>query len=294
MKDHITKRHPAALPPGFQATAEDDEGKAERAIKPLSIALGVFGGIAALAALLIAMQVIGRHLRRRRQESEVLRALGADRTTLATDALIGVVGAVAVGSLLAVGVAVALSPLSPLWPDSALLPDPRESLSTGPFSAVGSGSSSSALFLAPSGSPYRNSPGVVARRQRLATKTRLCCAATAMLDLPAPAAIGLRFALQPGSETDAVPMRSAIVGAALAVIVLIATVTFGASLDHLVSTPRLYGWNWSYALSGGDGGGGGDIPGTAGGHACWPTTTTSRHIRASTLSISSSTARTSR
>ena len=81
-----------------------------------------------------------------------------------------------------------------------------------------------------------------------------------MLGLPAPAATGLRFALQPGTETDAVPMRSAIVGAALAAIVLIATVTFGASLDHLVSTPRLYGWNWSYALSGGDGGGGGDIP----------------------------------
>ncbi len=81
-----------------------------------------------------------------------------------------------------------------------------------------------------------------------------------MLDLPAPAATGLRFAFQPGSETDSVPMRSAIVGAALAAIVLITTVTFGASLDHLVSTPRLYGWNWSYALSGGDGGGGGDIP----------------------------------
>ncbi len=81
-----------------------------------------------------------------------------------------------------------------------------------------------------------------------------------MLGLPAPAATGLRFALQPGTETDAVPMRSAIVGAALAAIVLVATVTFGASLDHLVSTPRLYGWNWSFALSGGDGGGGGDIP----------------------------------
>jgi hypothetical protein len=81
-----------------------------------------------------------------------------------------------------------------------------------------------------------------------------------MLDLPAPAVTGLRFAFQPGSEIDTVPMRSAIVGAALAAIVLIATVTFGASLDHLVSTPRLLGWNWSYALSGGGGGGGGDIP----------------------------------
>ena len=36
--------------------------KAERAVKPESIALGVFGLIAALAALLIAAQVIGRQI----------------------------------------------------------------------------------------------------------------------------------------------------------------------------------------------------------------------------------------
>ena len=51
-----TRRHASRL----LATAEDDEGKADRAIKPLSIALGVFGGITALAALLIALQVIGQ------------------------------------------------------------------------------------------------------------------------------------------------------------------------------------------------------------------------------------------
>jgi ABC-type antimicrobial peptide transport system permease subunit len=256
IKDLITKA--GGLPPGFQATGEDDEGKAERAIKPLSIALGVFGGIAALAALLIAMQVIGRQLRRRRQEAEVLRALGADRTTLASDALIGVVGAVAVGSLLAVGVAVALSPLSPFGPIRPFYPTPGVSFD---WTVLGGGFG--VLFLGPVlgaiGLAVSNSPSSSARRRRLATKTTLL-RGDRMLGLPAPAATGLRFALQPGTETDAVPMRSAIVGAALAAIVLVATVTFGASLDHLVSTPRLYGWNWSFALSGGDGGGGGDIP----------------------------------
>jgi hypothetical protein len=34
----------------------------------------------------------------------------------------------------------------------------------------------------------------------------------------------------------------------------IATVTFGASLNALVSHPALYGWNWSYELSAGQGG----------------------------------------
>jgi hypothetical protein len=37
-------------------------------------------------------------------------------------------------------------------------------------------------------------------------------------------------------------------GAVLAVVVLVTTVTFGASLDNLVSHPALYGWNWNYAL----------------------------------------------
>ncbi len=258
--DEITKSAPGGMPPGFNATGEDDEGKVERAIKPLSIALGVFGGITALAALLTAVQVIGRYLRRRRQESEVLRALGAGPTTLATDALIGVVGAIAAGSLLAVGVAVALSPISPLGPIRPFYPTPGISFDWtvlgGGFGVIFVG-----LALAAIGLAIRNSPERVARRQRFAVRHSALLRSDAMLDLPAAAAIGLRFALEPGSEIDAVPVRSAILGAALAVIVLIATVTFGASLDHLVSTPRLYGWNWSYALSGGGGGGGGDIPG---------------------------------
>ena len=43
-------------------------------------------------------------------------------------------------------------------------------------------------------------------------------------------------------------MRSAILGAVLAVVVLVTTVTFGASLNNLVSHPSLYGWNWNYAF----------------------------------------------
>ena len=35
-------------------------------------------------------------------------------------------------------------------------------------------------------------------------------------------------------------------------IVVVATATFGASLDTLVSHPALYGWNWTYALSAGN------------------------------------------
>ena len=42
---------------------------------------------------------------------------------------------------------------------------------------------------------------------------------------------------------------------------VVATVTFGSSLDTLVSHPALYGWNWNYDMDGG--GGLGDVPGRA-------------------------------
>ena len=110
------------------------EAKAQRAIKPEAIALAVFGAIAAFAALLIASQVISRQLRLGADDLDVMRALGASPTMTATDGLVGVVGAVIVGSLLATGVAVALSPLAPLGPVRPFNPSPGIAL-TGPCSA---------------------------------------------------------------------------------------------------------------------------------------------------------------
>ena len=59
---------------------------------------------------------------------------------------------------------------------------------------------------------------------------------------------GLRFALESRKGRNATPVRSAMLGAVLAVTVLTAALTFGASLNSLVSRPALYGWNWNYAL----------------------------------------------
>jgi hypothetical protein len=76
--------------------------------------------------------------------------------------------------------------------------------------------------------------------------------------LPPAAVTGIRFALEPGAGRNAVPVRSAILGAVLAVVVVIGTITFGSSMNTLVSHPALYGWNWSDEINGG--GGLGDIP----------------------------------
>ena len=114
---------PSKLPYDFY-DASIDVAKAQNAIKPEAIALGVFGLIAGLAAILIAGQVIGRQLGFWAQEERTLRALGAGPAMTAGDGLFGIMGAVVLGALVAVGVAVALSPLAPLGPVRPYYPDP--------------------------------------------------------------------------------------------------------------------------------------------------------------------------
>jgi len=221
--------------------------KAERAIEPESIALGVFGLLAALAALLIAAQLIGRELRVGVNERAVLRALGATPATAVGDGLFGVVGAIVVGALLACVVAVGLSPLAPLGPVRRV---EHPSIAFD-WTAIGLGFavlvvvlSAVAVAVAYRSAPHR----LIRRRERAHTRGSRAARAAANTGLPTPAVTGIRFALEPGSGPSAVPVRSAIIGAVLAVVVVTSTLTFGSSLQALVSHPALYGWNWNYQL----------------------------------------------
>lgn len=138
---------------------------AERAIQPESIALGVFGGIAVFAALLIAGQVIGRQLRLRAAELETFRALGADVAMTLSDGLVGIEGSILGGTLLALAVGFGLSPLSPLGPVRKVDPSPGFLFD---WTALGLGAlvlfvglSASAWVIAFRGMPHRR-----ARRSR--------------------------------------------------------------------------------------------------------------------------------
>ena len=102
---------------------------------------------------------------------------------------------------------------------------------------------------------YRQAPHRAARRrERTTPRSSRLARVAARAGLPTPAVTGIRFALEPGAGRTAVPARSAILGAVLAMGVAIATVTFAASLTTLVSHPALYGWNWDYELLSGYGG----------------------------------------
>ena len=222
--------------------------QALRAIEPEAVALGIFAVIAGLAALLIAGLLVSRVLRVGAAETEILRALGADRAIMLGDELLGLLASVISGALLAALVAVALSPLAPLGPVRPVYPHRGVDFD---WTVLGLGAvvlvvilGSLALLLA------RRELRRLASRRASANLIRepavVRFAATS--GLPVSAVVGLRFALEPGRGRNVAPLRSAILGALLAVTVLVATVTFGAGLDNLVSHPPLFGWNWDYAL----------------------------------------------
>ena len=221
-------------------------GRAEQAIKPESIALAVFGGLAALAALVIVSQIISRQRRVEALELETLRALGAGPATNAADATLGTVAAVVGGSLLASVVAFFLSPLFPLGPVRPVYPY----FFGWDWTVLGLGFLALVVImsLVALGLALRMAPERVGRRTRQVERPSVVARAVGSAGLPAPAMTGLRFALEPGGTADAVPVRSAIVGATLAILVIVATVTFGSSLNSLIGHPPLYGWNWNYAL----------------------------------------------
>jgi hypothetical protein len=223
------------------------EAEAQRSIRPEAIALGVFGLIAGLAALIIGTQSVSRQLRAGADDAGALRALGAGPVMIMADGLPGIFAAVAAGALLAAGVAIALSPFSLFGPVREVEPGRGIYLD-----AAVLGLGALALFLVLGGvaavTAYRQVPHRTALRGQASEPRPTAARAAVAAGLPAPGVEGLRLALEPGRGRTAVPVRSVLGGAVLAVAVVGATLTFGASLTALVSHPALYGWNFDYAL----------------------------------------------
>jgi ABC-type lipoprotein release transport system permease subunit len=245
----ISRILPKGLPQLLTPTSSRAEATAQRVIRPEAIALGTFGLIVSLVTLIIALQLLGRQLRLGADEREVVRALGGTPAMTSLDGLIGVVGAVIAGSVLAGVVALLLSPLAPIGPVRPVYPTPGLA-----FDGVvlGIGVLSMVVLLtgiAVAISIYRAPHRVARRGARRETRASKSVRTAMVVGLPAPAVCGIRFALVPGDGRQASPVRSAVVGAVVAVSVVVATLTFGSSLNTLVSRPALYGWNWTVLMS---------------------------------------------
>ncbi|HXN61987.1 MAG TPA: FtsX-like permease family protein [Acidimicrobiales bacterium] len=224
------------------------EAEAQRAIAPEVIALWAFGLIATLATFLVVLQAVSRQLETQSEEREVLRALGGDTWMTAADGLIGIVGSIVAGSILAVVVATALSPLSPIGPVRPVYPDPGISFD---WSVLGLGMALFIIGLAGASVvlAIRKNPVRLAKRASYVSyRPPLALRAAAASGLPASAVAGSLFALAPGHGRSFAPIRSVMFGALVAVVTVVSTLTFGSSLQTLVAQPKLYGWNWTDAL----------------------------------------------
>jgi hypothetical protein len=233
----------------FHVTSVVEE-QVNQSVEPETTALGVFGAIALFAGLLIAGQAVGRQLAQNESEAAVLRALGAGPWALVLDSLTGIMMAIAAGAVLAVGIAVAVSPLSPLGPVRPVYPGRGPAVD---LTVLGPGA---ALLVVCTGGVALALAAIAVRstQRHWATGDRALPSATARLlartGAPSPVLTGARFALEPGRGPTAVPVRSVLLANVLAVAIVTATFNFGSGLSTLVSHPRLYGWNWDYALQG--------------------------------------------
>ncbi len=220
---------------------------AHRTLGPLALALEVFGVLAGLAALLIGAQSLLRQLRLGAAERAVLRSLGSSPAMTLGDALSGVLAATVAGTVLAVGVAILLSPVGPIGPVRSVYPS-RGFTADWPVLGLGALVLMVGLGAIVTASAVREAPERAGRRRQPRTRESNVVGAAANAGLSVPAVTGLRFAVEPGTGRNAVPVRSAIVGTVLAGLILTATFTFGTSLTNLVSHPSLYGWNWNYEM----------------------------------------------
>jgi putative ABC transport system permease protein len=220
---------------------------ADRAIRPVSVALGAFGVLAALTLLVVVTQVVSRQVRRHTGETAILRALGARPSLIVTDSATGIVVSGVAGAAVAVAVALALSPLFPLGPVRPVYPVGVAA----DWAVLGLGFVAIVLLVA-------LVAVVIASRlqpRRLRARTGLPVRPPSAgvrwatgAGMPVSAVTGIRYATEPGSGGDPIPVRSAVLGATLAVVVVLGTVVFGASLNSLVTHPSEYGWNWDYTL----------------------------------------------
>jgi hypothetical protein len=245
----LARRYPSAGRLSFvKLTA--GQAATQQAIRPAAVTLGVFAALAGLLALAVLGPLIARQLILDAAEFPTLRTLGMTRARLLGLCLARTAAVTCGSALIAVGVAIAASPLMPVG--AARLAEPSPGVQANP-AVLGAGLVIIALVPlalvfpvawrvagAPAGPLGRAGPRGLAGSSRLAAVLGLTGSVTG--------ALGARMAFEPGRGRSAVPVRSALSAATVALAAVLAALVFGASLISLIGTPHRYGQNWSQEL----------------------------------------------
>jgi ABC-type lipoprotein release transport system permease subunit len=223
----------------------------QRTIGPQALALALFAAFAGVAGWVVLGQALSRQVFDQATDTPVLRALGLTRSQVFGLSMARA-GVVAVGgAVVAVVVAVAMSPLFPIG--AARRAEVHEGVEVNlAFLAVGA-LAVVVLFLIRAAIPaWRTTLGSAAsefaRDRRVASRSVLTRLASAGLS-PSVLA-GVRMAVEPGRGRSAIPVRATLAGAAIGLAAVAATMTFAANMNRVVATPDLYGRTWDATFDG--------------------------------------------
>jgi len=232
------ERLAAGAPAGFVQSRALQTPKVERAIRAQATAVRIVAILTLLATVLVVGQALLRQAAAEAGDDRVLRALGMHRDELrllvvARGLVIGVVAAI-----VAVAVAVLMSPLMPFG--LARVAELDDGIHVDPF-VIGFGALAvvAAVVVLRLVAAWRIS--TVAPRGRPSVARRLLARGR----LSPSADMGVRFALDSGRGKSSTGVWTTVLGATLTIALLAGLWSFQTSLQHMLDSPRLYGWNWS-------------------------------------------------
>jgi putative ABC transport system permease protein len=216
------------------------------AINVITMALWIFAGVAALAGAVAIAIVLSREIAQVSADQSTLRSLGLthrQRLAMSGPRALVVAGG---GVILAALGAVAAAPLFPFGIARRADLDPGVHFDWTVL-ALGIVGLVAFVLLVAFLAALRATRVLSLHRPREARwRGATIVDVAGGIGLRPPVTNGLRMALQPGNGETAVPVRSAFLGAVFGVTGIIAVLVFAASLNHVVATPRLYGWTWDF------------------------------------------------
>lgn len=220
----------------------------EDSTRPVAVSLALIAALVALAGVAVVGQMVIRQTYLESRDRVVLAALGLTPSRQFGLAMLraGFVGAIGAG--LAIAAAIAASPLMPVGVARDVEPSAGVHVD---MLAIVLGFVGTLLFvvLVSAVPAWRLAGRAMPVRDAGRGRSRAATTATALArrGFPPVPVSGVRFALDRGSGTRAVPVWSSLVGLVVASTTLVGAITFGAGLTHLLGTPRLVGWNWDVA-----------------------------------------------
>lgn len=211
-----------------------------RSSRPYVIAQWLVAGLAAAAGLVLLGQSLSRQIRGGATEFRTLGHLGLTRRDLSMVGAAHALSVVLPAALMATIGSYLMTPTAPLGVARVVEPHPGWHFDPATTTAGGALMVASLLSAAV--------PAVLStarqRRQAVTPRPGRAGALARRMGAGPVSTTGLRMAFEPLRGPAAPPLRTGFGVILAAAVMLVAATVFGGSLDHLLASEHLIGWNW--------------------------------------------------